>query len=383
MARHLGAAARGRANEVSKLAMTTPSRFGDEELQPSEEPHPPLEDGDGEEVATGLVSGVKVELVDWAKYSRPCEIALLSAIGVMLLFFGIFGDEWIVGYNADLELVTVGLRWSRVASQPWDALNGMLANDCTVSGSSRSLACLLGATGKATAAIGWIAFMVVGLLGATFIAQALDSIGLLNSARAKLPPTLPLGAIASYGPTACWALLLVLLFLMLLAYASLAPASLGGGLARLGVSYGVVRLAWLLGLIGFGVNLSLGHKLGDEHVVMLLDALRGRWSHMTRAQKLVQVLLVLALMCALLLWVRRVDWSVLLLVYGLWAHAEHSHDHLSVFACVAIFSTCTDALFLAGDGVDSVLFIEVITWMLVGCKLIVVTMLACTREAFV
>jgi hypothetical protein len=71
---------------------------------------------------------------------------------------------------------------------------------------------------------------------------------------------------------------------------------------------------------------------------VLLDAVRGRWAHMAPSQKLVQVLLVLAFSCALLLWVRHVDWGALLLVYGQWAHAEHAHDHLSLFAVLAIFS---------------------------------------------
>jgi len=361
--------------------MAAASRFGDEAMPPCEEPRAALEDGDGEEVATGLVSGVKVELVDWSKYSRPCESILLSAVCVLLLICGLMGDEWILGYNAELKLVTAGLHWSHVAGQPWDVQTGPLANACTVLGSSSSVACLLAAAGNTSATIGWGAFVIACLLGATFIAQALDAFGVLN--RAKLPPTLPIEAIALYGPTACWILLILLLFLMLLAYALLAPASLGGGLAQLGASFGVVRLAWLLGLLGLGVNLSLGHKFGEEHVIMLLDALRGRWSHMTRSQKLIQVLLVLALVCACLLWVRRVDWSALLLVYGLWAHTEHLHDHLSVFACVATFSMCTDALFLAADAIDSIIFIEVTTWILLSCKLVVIAMLVYRREAFV
>jgi hypothetical protein len=150
----------------------------------------------------------------------------------------------------------------------------------------------------------------------------------------------------------------------------------------LGISYGMVRLAWLFGLLGLGVNLSLGHKLGEDHVVMLLDAVRGRWAHMAPSQKLVQVLLVLAFSCALLLWVRHVDWGALLLVYGQWAHAEHAHDHLSLFAVLAIFSMCTDTLALAADTVDS-RFMEVVTWVLLVSKLLVVLLLICKREAFV
>ena len=94
------------------------------------------------------------------------------------------------------------------------------------------------------------------------------------------------------------------------------------------------------------------------------------------------MLLVLALSCALLLWVRHVDWGALLLVYGQWAHAEHAHDHLSLFAVLAIFSMCTDTLALAADTVDS-RFMELVTWVLLISKLLVVLVLICKREAFV
>jgi hypothetical protein len=62
--------------------------------------------------------------------------------------------------------------------------------------------------------------------------------------------------------------------------------------------------------------------------------------------------------------------------------AEHAHDHLSLFAVLAIFSMCTDTLALAADTVDS-RFMEVVTWVLLVSKLLVVLVLICKREAFV
>jgi len=337
---------------------------------------------DGDEVETGLVSGVKVELVDWSKYARPCEVVLLTCVGILLVVFGLSGTTWTSGYNAQLKLVTAGLHWSRVAGDPWDMQTGQLNRACAAVGRRGTVACSLATAGNMAAACGWIAFVVACVLAGTFLAQGLDKLGALGGVRAKLPPTLPLEALASYLPTACWALLLVLLFLTLLTYAAMAPASLGGGLAYLGASYGAVRLAFFLSLLGLGVNLSLFHKLGEDYVIALLDLLRGRWTHMQTSQKLTQLLLFVALVCAMLLWVRRVDWGVLLILYGLWAHAEHSHDHLSLFACAALFSAGTDALTLAADSADPSL-VEAATWILLSCKLLVVATLIYRREAFV
>ena len=84
----------------------------------------------------------------------------------------------------------------------------------------------------------------------------------------------------------------------------------------------------------------------------------------------------------MLLWVRRAEWGLLLIVHGLWAHAEHHHDHLSFFASAAIFSMCTDALALAADAGGSQLIV-LTTWVLLGCKVAVVAMLVVKREAFV
>ena len=45
--------------------------------------------------------------------------------------------------------------------------------------------------------------------------------------------------------------------------------------------------------------------------------------------------------------VRRVEFGGLLIVYGLWAHSHNNREHLSLFACAAVFSVRTDALTLA------------------------------------
>ena len=63
--------------------------------------------------------------------------------------------------------------------------------------------------------------------------------------------------------------------------------------------------------------------LGEDQMIAMLDALRGHWGHLTRRQQLTQVLLGIALLCELCLWLRRVEWGGLLLVYGLWCGTPH------------------------------------------------------------
>lgn len=89
-----------------------------------------------------------------------------------------------------------------------------------------------------------------------------------------------------------------------------------------------------------------------------------------------------ALLCDGLLWVRRVEWGGLFLVYGLWAHSQNNHDHLSIFSCGAIFSSCTDVLTLSADAADGT-FVVVITSALVCSKLSVVALLIYSRAACV
>ena len=168
----------------------------------------------------------------------------------------------------------------------------------------------------------------------------------------------------------------------LLVYATLSPSTMGAGYAHLGSSYGALRLALLLSALSAGVEACLVHRVGEELLVSLLDSLRGHWPAMSRAQRLTQALLLLALGASAVLWMRRVEWGVLLIAHGLWAHAEHSHEHLTLFAAATTFSVLTDALTLAADAADTT-FVEGLTWTLVVAKVVVVAMLLYTRQAFV
>jgi len=213
------------------------------------------------------------------------------------------------------------------------------------------------------------------------VLEVLDELGMLAAARAKVPPAAPLH-LAVYVPMVCWTLLLLFVFLALLVYALLAGSSVNGVLINLGSSYGAVRLDLLLLLLGLSVHLSLVHKVGEDHVVSMLDSLRGHWGHMSMKQQLSQVLLLLALLCNMLLWLRRVEWGMLLIIYGMWAHNQNSHEHLSIFSCGAIFSVCTDALTLASDAADNTL-IEVMTWFLLLTKMGVVGILVSSKSAVI
>ena len=170
---------------------------------------------DFEETETGLVSGVKIELVDWSKYSRPCEVVILCGIGGVL-GYGLTGSEWMLGYNDQLKLITAGLHWSKVKDEPWDLQSDRLQAACDSMGgsvaASHTVACSLSAAGRATAALGWLAMVMVCTLCFIFIVQALDACRMFGAMRAKLPPAM-LQWLGLYAHTVGWMLLLVLLFL--------------------------------------------------------------------------------------------------------------------------------------------------------------------------
>jgi len=338
-------------------------------------------DGDEEDLQ-GLVSGVSIDLVDWPKKARPVECCLLT-MSVVLLLIGMQGDDWLSGDagggrpgNSTGTALPVRAGLSGVTgSKPG------IGALCTEGADPASVICVLTSAGSVAGGLGWTAFAFNIILGLIYVLQVLDERGLLAGIREGLPPSLPLDK-AIYAPIACWSLLLTFVFLTLLAYALLAPASFGSGPTHLGSSYGAIRLALLVVLLGVSVHLSLVYKVGEDHVIDTLDSLRGHWGHMTWRQKLCQVLLLLALLCSGLLWLQRVEWGGLLIVYGVWSHSQNSHSHLSIFCCGAILSVCTDALVLASEPPNNTLIVAA-TWCLVLSKLSVVGILVYLKRAFV
>ena len=334
-----------------------------------------------DEVASLMLGTQTIELTDWRSLARPCEIIVLTLSGITMVC-GLLGDDWVFGFQPDHYPVTAGLTTicrTKVPASSSSSSHTALSGACAAGGSEAALACTLAHAGGVASGLGWTAFAIGIMLGVFYVVSILDERGLLNATRAQLPASLPLRHLATYVPIVCWLLILTFIFLALLAYALLMPTSLGAGLSHVGNSYGLVRLTLLVASIGSSVHLTLVHRVGEDHVVAMLDSLRGHWSHMQLRQKACQVLLGVALVCESLLWVCRVEWGGLLIVYGLWAHSHKNHDHLSLFACAALFSIGTDSLTLATNHSNTVL-IEVVTWLLLICKLSVVSSLVYFRE---
>lgn len=373
-----------------------PAREGGKSSAPSA-----TDDLEDEDVGSSLMSGVKAELVNWQEHARPAE-AVLTCLIIVLLALALSGTDWICGATGMGKFAHVGIRTMHDGSGSGaKSLVRMCAEAAAVApppppsgggdgGIHVSVACALAASGSTAGSLATTALATALLLGVALLLEALAARGALNGMRAKLPPSLQPHAeqLGELLPAACWSLLLLFTFLTLLLYALKAPGSLGAGLATLGLSYGLVRLAMLLSLVGLGVHLSLVHHMGEDMMISALDALRGHWSSLLLRQKVTQLLLTAALVCEVLLWMQRVEWGGLLVVYGLWAFLHHDHDSLCVFCSIACFSMCTDALSLASADARSMhgtmgVVAPVLTWALLLCKLGAVGMLVYCKDAFI
>ena len=347
-----------------------------------------------EEEAAGLMSGVKAELIDWRRGARPAEF-VFALLTIGLLSYSLGSSEWLCGASNAGKMVMVSVSTALEQGAPPSKLSTLCASasaqlskgkdkDKASLGlpSHHAVACELADAGSGAAGYGGTALFLAFLLLGFIVASELASHGLLGDLQSKLPPGVPAAKLASAAPVALWSLVVLLTYLALLAFALNAPASLGGGPARLGYSYGLARLALLCGLGGAVTHLSLGQGVGEDIVVAMLDALLGHWSHLTRRQKVTQALLAVGLLCELLLWVRRVEYGGLLLAYGLWAFSHHYHDHLCVFCSLAILSMSTDALTLANDEMHTrALLVPLLTWVLLLSKLGAVSIMVYFKDA--
>ena len=339
-------------------------------------------DLDDVEEAASLMSGVKADLVDWSAFARPAE-SLLVGLLLVVMVLSLNGGDWLSGANDHGKMVKVGLSMAvEEGSPPFD-----LVDTCEklsyewLSGNATSVACALSNAAGSASTFGYLTFNFALLLGATFILESLARRGMLAPVAANLPEAMPYEKISLYLPTICWSLLLIFDVLALLLYAMRSPPSLGGGYVRFGFSYGLCRLGLLLSLTGFTVNISLVHKLGEDPMVATLDALKGHWSNNAKRQQATQLLLFVALICELILWVRRVEYGAMVLGYGLYAYTHHDHDHLCVFCALALFSLATDALTLAADDGMGVI-VPLFTWSLIVSKSTACAMMIWHREAF-
>ncbi len=326
------------------------------------------------ETGQALLGSEKPGLPEWSHIGRLVEACALG-LTLLLLLVGLLGGEWCFGVDEAHRLVRAGLSSRTVGGVATKSLR----DDCDADG-KLSASCALSSAGASAGSYGWAALTFAMLVGLCLAAEELDRRALLNTVRAKLPPNFPTSRLELVRPVA-WGLLLLLTYAALVAYAALAPTSLGGGFDRLGWSYGAVRLALVVALAGLGAHLSLVWRLGEHAVVGAFDALRRSWARMSRHQRACQLLLGAALAAELLLWARRVDWGFVVVIYGVWAQVHDYADHLAAFCCAAVFSVMADALRVAHDPGAGVLTPLLLSLLLV-CKMGAVGLLVYTRDAF-
>ena len=239
-----------------------------------------------EEEAAGLMSGVKAELIDWRRGARPAEF-VFALLTIGLLSYSLGSSEWLCGASNAGKMVMVSVSTALEQGAPPSKLSTLCASasaqlskgkdkDKASLGlpSHHAVACELADAGSGAAGFGGTALFLAFLLLGFIVASELASRGLLGDLQSKLPPGVPAAKLASAAPVALWSLVVLLTYLALLAFALNAPASLGGGPARLGYSYGLARLALLCGLGGAVTHLSLGQGVGEDIVV---DAGRAAW----------------------------------------------------------------------------------------------------------
>ena len=324
----------------------------------------------------------KVDLINWEEYARPTECALVT-VALLLVIMALNGHDWLSGATGQGKMIVVGLLGAREGNAAPYALGPVCdALGAAAASNSSSVVCALAKAGHSASLFGSLALGAALVLAATFAIEAMANRGLLTSFREKLPAALPLDKVSAALPAVCWSLLLVLTLFTLLLYAARSPNSLGGGYVRLGLSYGLLRLSLVVSLLGLLVHLSLVHKLGEDAMINALDALRGSWDTLVLRQKATMLLLYLALAMELLLWIRRVEWGCLVLLYGLWAYTHRHHDHLCAFCALALFSLGTDAIALAHEDSAVSPLVPLATWLLIVSKCAAAGLMIYYKDAF-
>ena len=90
----------------------------------------------GDEEAAMLMSGVKVELINWQAMARPAESALVGIV-ILLLVLALFGHDWLSGASDRGHMIVAGLGGASEAHSPPVDLQAMceqaVGNETSVS----------------------------------------------------------------------------------------------------------------------------------------------------------------------------------------------------------------------------------------------------------
>lgn len=336
-------------------------------LAPPHEPAVPLSEVDSEEKESGVLLMSGVALIDWGRYACPTEMAALGVVE-MLLLIAMGGTDWVrVGEGS------AGLHAARTTGATEYT---PLAREC-LQGGGDSVACALQGAGAAAAGLAWTALLMGVLLGVSSLLANLHAQGLLVPVAAKLPHAGFERALL-LAPSLLWSALLLFIFLTLLVFATMAPSDEHGSV-HMGVSFGLVRFAFLVASFGGATHMAFQHGVGEDGVIDVLDTLVGQWRHMSRIQKACQLAMFVALGSELLLWMAQPSWGWLLLLFGSWSLSHRRRGQLAAYQCAALLSSCTDTLTLASSVGG---LVAVFQWLALLSKLITIGFLATHPEAF-
>jgi len=331
------------------------------------EPAVPLSEVDSEEKESGVLLMSGVALIDWGRFARPAELAALGVVE-MLLLVAMGGTDWVrVGEGS------AGLHAARTAAATEYT---PLDRECPQGGDD-SVACALQGAGAAAAGLAWTALLTGVFLGVASLLPKLHEQGLLMPLAAKLPPA-GLDRALLLAPSLLWSALLLFIFLTLLVFATMAPSDEHGSV-HLGVSFGLVRFAFLVASLGGATHMAFQHGVGEDGVIDVLDTLVGQWRHMSRVQKACQMAMFVALGSELLLWVAQPSWGWLLMLFGSWSLSHRRRGQLAAYQCAALLSSCTDTLTLASSVGG---LVAVFQWLALLSKLTTIGFLATHPEAF-
>ena len=90
----------------------------------------------------------------------------------------------------------------------------------------------------------------------------------------------------------------------------------------------------VVALAGLTLHFSLSRESSQTLVSHMLDGLLGGWRSVCTARKAAMLAMACSLALELMCWTLRVEWSALILAYGLWGVAVRRDDHLTVFCSV-------------------------------------------------
>uniref|UniRef100_A0A7S4BCR8 Uncharacterized protein n=1 Tax=Chrysotila carterae TaxID=13221 RepID=A0A7S4BCR8_CHRCT len=350
-----------------------------------------LNAGDGEGGST---------LINWNMRSHQIEAVLLSAV-VLLLFLALSGGCWLLGTNAELRSVRVGLSAAYVRAEQEEAkaegspgpeqeqrftLSNACANDLNdADGGAPIVSCMLYAAGASGIGLAITSMALALLLLAHAVLTELHIRGRLKPFLEKLPPDLSeekLAMVLREGPLVAWGLLLLFEYLTLFVYAIKVPETLGAGGVAFGYSYGLVRLAMVVSAAAAASYLALARGMGEVLVTEVLDGLKAATACADRKSAVLQGLMLLGLLCEVLLWVERPGWGGLLQLYGLWS--VQCKLEMAMYSCASLVAVGMDALSIVTPTLPPPpVTMMMVLWVLVIDRVAILGALRFYRLAFV